>query len=247
MQNAPTMLAQKMMARQTPYGPIGMVSQDMSGNKKKSFISGSMAFNGSGQSLNIPNGGAAAFGLGDFTVEAWIYISSTSVDFGLFSTGPAAAGSYGIYWLSSSQKFESVRYGDPAGSGRTASTYPKETWLHIAASRVSGTAKLFINGISDSGASYAMGNVTALTNLAVGNGWSSILSNGFITGFRILLGTGLYTNNFTPPKRPLLPIENTTVLLNANTAETLTKDSSPNNYLITNVGGVTHSLFVPYI
>jgi len=34
MQNAPTMLGQKMMNRQAPYGPIGMVSQDMSGNKK---------------------------------------------------------------------------------------------------------------------------------------------------------------------------------------------------------------------
>lgn len=34
MQNAPTMLGQKMMNRQAPYGPIGMVAQDMSGNKK---------------------------------------------------------------------------------------------------------------------------------------------------------------------------------------------------------------------
>ncbi len=34
MQNAPAMLAQKMMNRQAPYGPIGMVSQNMSGNKK---------------------------------------------------------------------------------------------------------------------------------------------------------------------------------------------------------------------
>ena len=36
MQNAPTMLAQKMMNRQAPYGPIGMVAQNMSGNKKVS-------------------------------------------------------------------------------------------------------------------------------------------------------------------------------------------------------------------
>jgi len=34
MQNAPTMLGQKMMNRQAPYGPIGMVAQNMSGNKK---------------------------------------------------------------------------------------------------------------------------------------------------------------------------------------------------------------------
>lgn len=36
MQNAPAMLAQKMMSRQAPYGPVGMVSQNMSGNKKSS-------------------------------------------------------------------------------------------------------------------------------------------------------------------------------------------------------------------
>lgn len=34
MQNAPAMLAQKMMNRQAAYAPVGMVSQNMSGNKK---------------------------------------------------------------------------------------------------------------------------------------------------------------------------------------------------------------------
>lgn len=34
MQNAPAMLAQKMMSRQAAYAPVGMVSQNMSGNKK---------------------------------------------------------------------------------------------------------------------------------------------------------------------------------------------------------------------
>ena len=36
MQNNTAMLAQKMMNRQAPYGPVGMVSQNMSGNKKSS-------------------------------------------------------------------------------------------------------------------------------------------------------------------------------------------------------------------
>jgi len=41
MQNAPAMLAQKMMNRQAPYGPIGMVAQNMSGNKKGGAAAGS--------------------------------------------------------------------------------------------------------------------------------------------------------------------------------------------------------------
>jgi hypothetical protein len=40
MQNAPAMLGQKMMNRQAPYGPIGMVSQNMSGNKKGAAAGG---------------------------------------------------------------------------------------------------------------------------------------------------------------------------------------------------------------
>jgi len=40
MQNAPAMLGQKMMNRQAPYGPIGMVAQDMSGNKKGAAAGG---------------------------------------------------------------------------------------------------------------------------------------------------------------------------------------------------------------
>ena len=40
MQNAPAMLGQKMMNRQAPYGPIGMVAQNMSGNKKRAAAGG---------------------------------------------------------------------------------------------------------------------------------------------------------------------------------------------------------------
>ena len=210
---------------------------------------GSIAFQSPGsQSLDLPTSSAAAFGTGDFTVEAWVYINANhSGTFCIFSVGASTAGSYGLYWQSSLQKFDAIRYGDTAGSGRTTNTYATGQWLHVANSRVSGTSRVFINGVLDAGATYAMGSVTATTALSVGGGWAVGPNNGFVSGLRVVLGTGLYTTNFLPPTAPPTAITNTTILLNSSTPATLLKDSSTNNYTVTNTGGVAQSSFVPYV
>jgi len=161
-------------------------------------------FDGSGDYLSYGTNAAFTFSTGDFTVEAWVYITAAT-NFNIFNVGGTATGSYSLYWLGSVQKFESTRYGDAAGSGKTTNTYSLNTWYHIAAVRLGGTAKIYINGVEDTGATYSMGNITA-TAAESGRIWqltSTSTASGYISNLRVVNGTAVYTSNFTPSTSPL--------------------------------------------
>lgn len=144
------------------------------------------------------------FGSGDFTVEAWIYVTSVPAtkSFNIFNVGAASAGSYGLY-VDSAFKIQSTRYGDTAGAGTTANTINFNTWIHVAAVRSSNSAKVYVNGVLDANATYNMGNVTASAG-ETGRTWQAgQTSTGFVSNLRVCKGTAVYLNNFTPPASPL--------------------------------------------
>ena len=203
---------------------------------------GSLSFT-SGKYLTVPNSSAFTFGAGDFTVEAWVYINSGQTgSFDIFGVGGATAGSYGLYWLAASQKFQSARYGDAAGAGTTTNTYAVGQWYHVAAVRSNGTQKVYINGVSDAGASYAMGSITASTGISIGRNFNAAqTNNGYMSNLRVVKGTAVYTSNFTPPTTPLTAITNTSLLLNVSNSGSMLLDSSSNSFTLTNTGNVSWS------
>jgi len=170
-----------------------------------------MYFDGTGDYLNWSNS-VFTFGTSDFTVEAWVYITGSS-DFGIFGVGGASAGSYGLYWMNSTSKFQSTRYGDTAGAGTTTNAYSKNQWIHVAAVRVSGSGRIYVNGVIDSGATYNMGSITN-SGAYAGAAWNSATGTGYITYLRVRTANALYTTNFAPSVAPLTPIAGTTLLLN---------------------------------
>jgi len=174
-------------------------------------VGGSMFFDGTGDYLNWSNS-IFTFGTDDFTVEAWVYVTG-SADFGIFGVGGASAGSYGLYWINSTSKFQSTRYGDTAGAGTTTNAYAKNQWIHVAAVRIGGTARIYVNGVLDSGATYSMGSVTN-SGAYAGAIWNSASAAGYISNLRFMRGKALYTTNFVPPVAPLTPVADTSLLLN---------------------------------
>ena len=68
---------------------------------------------------------------------------------------------------------------------------------------------------------------------------------GYITNFRILKNTAAYSTSFTPVG-PLLPIANTSLLMNAYNSSSFLVDSSTTNATVTNKGTATYNSLVPF-
>ncbi len=119
------------------------------------FGSGSMAFDGTGDWLLLPDSPALQMGLGDFTVEGWVYLTATGTARGLISKGTATTGwSVNI----TSTNFLQASY----TSTNLTGTIPlvANTWYHFAMVRFSssvGNIKLYLNGV------LAASSATAIT------------------------------------------------------------------------------------
>jgi hypothetical protein len=170
---------------------------------------GSGYFDGTGDYLSVANNAAFEFGTGDFTVETWAYLSTTgNVTFMHGSTG--STGNFGF------NKFNGIFYIFTIGGGSVnyTPTWLYDQWVHYAITRVGTTLTLYINGVSQGTRTFT-NNVTGLTgNTQIGaeTGTSNFFL-GYMSNFRMVKGTAVYTANFTPPTSPLTAITNTSLLL----------------------------------
>lgn len=172
-------------------------------------------------------------GTGDFTMSCWLFPTSAAASWGntIFRWG-----SWNIYRITSTG---GISWGnDGFGVASTpANTCPLNTWTHFAASRVSGTLRLFINGNLVSTVANSSDYTVSTGTFGVGmygptNNWG-----GFISGVHVVVGTGLYTANFTPEVVPTA-VANTRLLLKFDNIGL--HDATTKSPLIT-MGGVVRS------
>jgi hypothetical protein len=206
----------------------------------------SVLFNGSNQYLSIPGNAAFNFGTGNFTTEWWQYMTSQPSNPRVFSIGNYPSATIGVsieggtfyVWENSGIRFS---------YSLTAEGYLNR-WLHFAISRNNGTTSIFKNGIQI-GSSYSDTNNINNTSTALSIGQESSATAasyfpGYISNFRVVNGTALYTSNFTPSTSPLTAIANTS-LLTCQSATII--DNSTNNFTITNNNTATvSSTVVPF-
>jgi hypothetical protein len=179
-------------------------------------------FNYAGQS-------AFSFGTGDFTIEFWAYFTNTSVPANYlidFRGSSAPTGSvFGIYQNSAGFYYFSSSVGEYSFMGVPA----QNRWYSVAVTRVSNTVRLFINGELKSTFvdtySYSVGNTGP--SIMGSTYYNNYGFNGYISNYRIIKGTGLYTASYTPSTVPLTVVSGTSLLLNTVSGAYLT-DSSVN-------------------
>jgi hypothetical protein len=172
---------------------------------------GSGYFDGTGDTLSLASNAAFNLASSNFTLEAWIY--QTSGTLGSIINRRPAASSTG--WLFAAGEFSATIGGTWRQSVITA-TVPNNVWLHVALVRNSNTFTLYHNGTSV-GTYTQTGAVEDLTQAVVvgaAGGTTEILFTGYIANARMVVGTAVYTANFTPPTTPLTAITNTSLLLN---------------------------------
>jgi hypothetical protein len=207
------------VASPTPF-PAKVDQTTLNTAYSTSLVGGSAYFDGTGDYLSGTN--ANISGSVAFTVEAWIYLTSSTANRVIFSNSSTTGGTSGIlFWLNGSSFLTLSRGNGGAGTnviGTTALTL--NTWNHVAATRTAaGVITVFTNGVPNgTGTDAALVDQTsyvvgaAYTNSAVN------LMQGYISGLRVLSGTALYSSAFAPPLAPPTPVANTSFLLNSTNA-----------------------------
>ena len=186
-------------------------TNEISGLETPTAVTGSVVFDGDGDYLTLASSEDFAYGTYDFTWEGFIYASSIPSNAYLLDHGSNG----GAIEMSSSGVLK--YYNSATGTGSSLyttgfGTISINTWYHFAACRKNGTTYLFLNGALTTSASDTK-DYSALA-LSIGRYGSATDQywNGYISNFRILKGTALYTSDFTPPVHELQPIGDTVLL-----------------------------------
>ena len=150
----------------------------------------------------------------------WSFSSSSYVPFPS-SGGTSAANGFTIYHnkgttSSSGAKFDVSNITSGSGFIQTSGSaiINPLTWYHMAIVRHSNEIKLYFNGTHMPFAS-TFTNSTNITydRLAIGGGYAQYaVLTGHVSNFRLVVGSPVYTSNFTPSTTPLGVITNTRLL-----------------------------------
>ena len=190
--------------RLSPFNPTASYATDIMG--------GSAYFDGTGDYL-VKTGTDSLSG--NFTIEYWMYPTSIGSYPTTFSNYPASP--VGTILLAQFNNNSANFYFDIANGtsevvvGQQAAAI--NSWQHHAIVRSGSTITTYVNGV-------AIASVTNSVNFpfsTIGIGGytnGNYLFYGYIAGFRVVNGTAVYTNNFTPPSTPPTAVANTSLLLN---------------------------------
>lgn len=208
----------------------------------ETVLYGSSYFDGSGDYIHTPASSDFTFGTGAFTVECWYkpsFDTSGSTAIFLFDIG-----NNGVKWTFKSSK---IRLLLVSGSGEThmqhtTGALDQNTWFHTAAVRDgSGNVNFYQDGTSV--VNYSSSSVNHSTNTATiadyGGGGTSQAYTGYVSNFRIVKGSAVYSgSSFTVPTSPLTAISGTTLLTCFNPSGAIT-DASASNHTLTIGGNAT--------
>jgi len=222
-----------------PDTPSGVAGGSALTSIPDSATEGAVAFDGSGDNLSfsLSSGG---LGSGDFTLEYFVYqntLSDYQTHFGVsrgvngFNVGTDASGDFVLYSASARQ----IEVVGAITTGR---------WYHWAFVRSGSTLTGYLDGRAID--SYSSSENFSGTTCTIGSLESnSEYTNGFISNFRILKGTALYTSDFTPPTAPLTNVTNTTLLCCQSTTSATVAAVAPGS--ITANGNAIASKFSPFL
>ena len=204
---------------------MGILRSDrVSGLGGADAINGSVFFgrNGttaveSGNWLTVYSADDIKFGTGDFTIDYWFYFTGvTGSNSGSFQISNTPGGINNANGASTGGLALDYENNCVKGIGNNGwfngtNTVDVGTWNHVALVRYSGTLQIFTNGVADTSASDSQNY--SLTHLAIGGYYStSHLFQGYISNFRIVKGTAVYSAAFTPPTERLTAIDGTVLL-----------------------------------
>lgn len=188
----------------------------------------------SGAAASIPSNAQLQFP-GDFTVEMWMYPTSSSVNGILAGKGAQAL----LWWANGGRLQLTLDGGSSAVINYTASL-TLNAWHHVALTRQGTLWTIWLDGVSVG--TYTGSNTWGnnANNLYIGNGLDQAgwgVANGAFPGYIDevqVSNVARYTAGFTPSASPFTPDSNTLVLLHL--------DSNTGTALIDSSGSLANSI-----
>lgn len=164
-------------------------------------------FDGTGDYLSLGDSDDWFFGASDWTIEAWVFRTSTGVTSRILaqraSSDAANLLTFGIA-NDETLRIAVVSGGTTITNLKTSGAIPANTWAHVAVTRANGHVKLFVNGVNND--VVTTNATTDYPNLSfpliIGRGYSNLDSEtfyGYIDDLRITKGVARYTADFTVP------------------------------------------------
>ena len=175
-------------------------------NVQSKFGIGAMYFDGTGDYLTARNNPNQGFGIGDFTIECWMYCTDASTYRGLMGQGDNSTQGWGLYFNPNPTPLIIFIYGGSISYG--AGVVAIGSWCHVAVTRYgtgSNNLRFYVNG-------------SLVTNTTVTNNLSSTSPTyigataggsypfmGYLDDVRITAGYARYTgSSLTVPTQTFL-------------------------------------------
>lgn len=195
-------------------------------------------FAGSGNYLTVNT----STGTGTWTAECWVFIASPANERSIFGQGTSDDTGGWLFWVDANGTIRFYSNGNIAisSSGAVASN----TWVHLALVSNSSNVTIYVNGTSVATGSYS-GKTFTNTPFQINRGYGGATAgiDGYISNARLVVGTAVYTSNFTPPTTPLAVITNTRLLT---CADNRFIDDSTNNFTVSSFGNTSVQRFSPF-
>ena len=184
---------------QTAKNDLITVGSVQTSNTQSKFGGSAMFFNGTTDYLTAVDTPNLQLGTGDFTIEAWVYITTAGTGRGFISKGPVAATTGWECRFNSSNFF---RFEWTASFLVGTTTITSNTWVHVAVVRsgsATGNIKTYVNGTLDATSGVAVtDNFIQTDPLRIGiDRAGTAFFPGYVDDLRITK-YARYTANFTP-------------------------------------------------
>lgn len=196
----------------TPKTPSLTGAPKTSATQKK-WGSTALSFGGTADALSYANTASLNLASGDFTIEAWVYLTSLSTTRALLQKDQSYGSTYVSYAIQIGTS-GSVTVSVGTGSTNTysqnittaAGLITTNTWKHIAFTRSGTTLRIFVDGAlvqtaTQTGTPTDGGKPMLIGRYPAGGGAADAWFSGYIDDLRITKGVARYTAAFTPDAR----------------------------------------------
>lgn len=218
---------------------------------------GSGYFNGISSYITVPDSAALRLGSGDFTIEFWINLATTTGQSTIIAhrASDITNGPLAIFRPSGTANLVLYLATGATGwdifSGTTIGAVNVGQWTHVSICRSGQTFYRSINGVVSTLGTSASSVGDGSSLWSIGGDLNNNYTTGHISDVRVVKGTALYTTSFPSslPTAPLPAVSGTSLLTLQNNGphnNSTFKDDSGFNNIVTRSGNPTQGTFGPY-